>query len=37
VETVVAGGRVVVDGGQHRLGDIATLLDASITSLRKPA
>ncbi|NED94307.1 formimidoylglutamate deiminase [Phytoactinopolyspora alkaliphila] len=33
VDTVVAGGRVVVDGGKHLLGDITTLLTDSITPL----
>ncbi|WP_222851245.1 formimidoylglutamate deiminase [Phytoactinopolyspora mesophila] len=37
VETVVAGGHVVVDRGQHRLGDVAALLRASITSLWNPS
>ncbi len=30
VDTVVAGGAVVVEGGRHRLGDVGALLDASV-------
>jgi cytosine/adenosine deaminase-related metal-dependent hydrolase len=30
VDTVIVGGRTVVDGGQHRLGDVGTLLQTAI-------
>ena len=33
VDTVVVGGRVVVEGGRHRLGDVAALLRQSIAPL----
>jgi cytosine/adenosine deaminase-related metal-dependent hydrolase len=33
VRTVIVDGRVVVDGGQHRLGDVGRLLAASIEAL----
>lgn len=33
VDTVIVGGRTVVDGGQHRLGDVGTLLRTAIEPL----
>lgn len=33
VDTVVAGGEVVVEGGRHRLGDVGRLLSAAIAPL----
>lgn len=33
VDTVIVGGRTVVDGGQHRLGDVGTLLQTAIEPL----
>jgi len=33
VDTVIAGGAVLVEGGQHRLGDVGRLLSASIGPL----
>ena len=35
VDTVIVGGREIVRGGQHRLGDVGTLLCAAITPLWK--
>jgi formiminoglutamate deiminase len=37
VDTVVAGGEVIVSGGQHRLGDVGHLLGTAIDALWKPA
>jgi cytosine/adenosine deaminase-related metal-dependent hydrolase len=34
VDTVVVGGRVVVEGGRHRLGDVAALLGSSLSAVR---
>jgi formiminoglutamate deiminase len=36
VDTVVVDGRPVVEGGRHRLGDVAALLDAAIRPLWGP-
>ncbi|GAB3440877.1 formimidoylglutamate deiminase [Phycicoccus ginsengisoli] len=35
VDTVVVGGRVVVEGGQHRLGDVARMLGSSLSAVRE--
>jgi formiminoglutamate deiminase len=37
VDTVIVGGDVVVDGGRHRLGDVATLLTEAIAPLWESA
>lgn len=37
VDTVVVGGAVVVRGGEHRLGDVASLLSAAVGTLRREA
>jgi len=37
VDTVIAGGDVIVSGGRHRLGDVGRLLGTAVGALWKPA